>query len=101
MKFYLLSTEDDTLTGMRLAGIEGEKVSTKQEFETAIESVFADKNIGLLLVTASVSKQFSTEIMQLKKEAKILVTEVPDINTVGAPNDSITRYVREAIGIKI
>lgn len=101
MKFYLLSSEDDTLTGMRLAGIEGEKVLTKPEFELAVQKVFSDEQIGLLLVTSSVASLFANEIMQLKKEAKILVTQVPDINSSGEENDSITRYVREAIGIKI
>ena len=46
MKFYLLSDNVDTLTGMRLAGIEGEVLHEKDEFRAAFDKALANSENG-------------------------------------------------------
>lgn len=51
MKMYLISDNVDTLTGMRLAGVEGSVVHERNELKEALDKALADKEIGILLLT--------------------------------------------------
>lgn len=101
MKMFLLSSDEDTLTGMRLAGIDGKLVKTKEDLQSSIKEVCSRDDIGILLVTRTLSLEFPDSVFELKKSSKLLVTEIPDMNNSVTESDSITRYVREAIGIKV
>ena len=101
MKMFLLSSDEDTLTGMRLAGIDGRLVKTDEELKSSAEEVFSRDDIGILLVTRTLSLQFPESVLELKKSSRLLVTEIPDMNNSVAESDSITRYVRDAIGITV
>ena len=53
MKLYLISDNVDTLTGMRLAGIEGVVVHGSRELKEAVEKACADyinPDLGVLLI---------------------------------------------------
>ena len=51
MKMYLISDNIDTLTGMRLAGVEGEVVHGRRETKQSVEKILEDKDLGILLLT--------------------------------------------------
>ena len=51
MKMYLISDNIDTLTGMRLAGVDGVMVHTREELRGAIEEAMHDKTVGIILLT--------------------------------------------------
>ena len=89
MKMYLISDNIDTLTGMRLAGVEGEVVHGRREAKQAVEKILEDKDLGILLLTE-----------KLSFEIPVLV-EVPDRHGSGRQPNFITNYINEAIGIKI
>lgn len=101
MRMYLLSSDEDTLTGMRLAGIDGRVVKSEQEFTDALSEVQASDDIGVLLVAVSLGEKYPEQVVQLKKSGKLLVTQIPDMLHPTASGDSITRYVRAAIGINV
>ena len=50
MKMYLISDNMDTLTGMRLAGIEGTVVQGREELRSALDQVLADKEIAIVVL---------------------------------------------------
>lgn len=101
MKFYLISDNVDTLLGMRLAGIEGEVVATPEEVELALKKTLADENIGIVLITENLCRLCSSLVYDMKlNHPRTLLVEVPDRHG-SHTKDSITRYVREAIGVKI
>lgn len=101
MKFYLISDNVDTLLGMRLAGIEGEVVATPQEVETALKKAIADENIGIVLMTENLCRMCNDLVYEVKlNHPRPLLVEIPDRHG-SRSKDSITRYVREAIGVKI
>ncbi len=101
MRFYLISDNHDTLTGMRLAGIEGTIVQTDEELEAALEAAILDPQIGILLVTEGLAARCPQKINQVKlTHQRPLLTEIPDRHGV-RDKDAILRYVREAIGVKI
>ncbi len=100
MKFYLLTDDVDTLVGMRLAGIEGKLVTSKEDTLSAIEKAKSDE-IGMLLITPNVADMCSSELVELKKQNKPLITTIPDSNPQNNPTDSVSDYIRDAVGIKI
>ena len=48
---YLISDNVDTLTGMRLAGVDGIVVHERGELRSAIEHAMEDKEVGVILLT--------------------------------------------------
>lgn len=102
MKYYLLSDNVDTQTGMALAGIEGRIVHTPEELRLAIENVCADDSVAILLITEKLLPLCPELIYSIKlKQRRPLIVEVPDRHGSGKGADSIARYVRDAIGVKV
>ena len=103
MRFYLISDNIDTQIGMRLAGIEGVVVHQPEEVVSELNRVFTgDSDIGIVLITEKLVKLCPEIIYDYKLNRKRpLIVEIPDRHGNGRAKDSITRYVREAIGLKI
>lgn len=100
MKFYLLTDDADTLVGMRLAGIEGSLVHSKEEALSLIEKAKTD-DIGMVLITPKIAKNCRAELVELKQQNKPLIVEIPDSDPENNPADSVSDYIRDAVGIKI
>lgn len=102
MKMYLISDNADTRTGLRLAGIDGVVVHTREELGAELDKAVSDKDIGILLINEKLSKQFPEIISDLKINRRLpLVVEIPDRHGTGRAPDFITAYLREAIGVKL
>ena len=100
MKRFILSDRADTLAGMRLAGIQGQLVKEGEMLEGTIEkSDFS--SVAILMITKSLAEKNRSFVDSLKQQNQPLVVEVPDRENCGEESDSITRYVREAMGIKL
>ena len=92
---YLISDNIDTLTGMRLAGVDGIVVHEREELRCAIENAMEDKDVGVILLT----EKFGREFPDLRTMP--LLIEIPDRHGTGRKKDFITSYVNEAIGLKL
>ena len=102
MKFFLISDKLETYTGLRLSGIDGVIVHTQKETADAIEAALQDADIGMLLITEQLSSLCKPLIDEIKLNRPLpLVVELPDRHGTARSKDSITRYVRDAIGIKV
>lgn len=79
MKMYLISDNIDTLTGMRLAGVEGEVVHGRRETKQAVEKILEDKDLGILLLTEKLSFEIPELVDDIKLNRKQpLLVEIPD-----------------------
>lgn len=102
MKMFLISDNIDTYTGMRLAGVDGVVVHEKEVLRETLNEVLADKELGILLITEKLSREFPEVINDVKLNRKLpLVVEIPDRHGTGRRPDFITAYVNEAIGLKL
>ncbi len=63
MQMFLISDNIDTLTGMRLAGVEGVVVHTHDELKDALQSTIANKEIGIILLTEKFGREFPRSSM--------------------------------------
>ena len=102
MKMFLISDNVDTLTGMRLAGVEGCIVHERAELRKALEDVLANKENGIILLTEKFGREFPDIIDDVRLNRRLpLLIEIPDRHGTGRKPDFITSYVSEAIGIKL
>ena len=102
MKMYLISDNVDTLTGMRLAGVDGIVAHEKDELRTAIETAMEDKSVGVILLTERLGREFPDLLNEIKLARTMpLLVEIPDRHGTGRKKDFITSYVTEAIGLKL
>lgn len=102
MKFFCISDNTDTQIGMRLSGIEGVVIHKEDELNDMLDKVCADDEIGIVLISSKLMKLSPKRIYDLKLHAKYpLIVEIPDRHGQTNISDSITNYVREAIGVKI
>lgn len=102
MKFFVISDNIDTCMGMRLTGIEGVVVHEPAEVEEELKKAFTDSEIGVVLMTQKLIQLSSETVFNYKLHYKRpLIVEIPDRHATSQISDSISRYIREAIGIKI
>ncbi len=102
MRFYVISDNNDTRLGMRLAGIDGVVVHEPDEVRQALAKAMDMEDVAIILMTEHLVQMCSELVDDLKlHRTRPLIVEIPDRHGNGRAKDSITRYVREAIGIKI
>ncbi|MDR1669279.1 MAG: V-type ATP synthase subunit F [Oscillospiraceae bacterium] len=102
MRYFAVSDNVDTLTGLRMAGIEGVVAHERKEAQAAVSEAIANPEIGILLVTERLAALCSEQLGGLKQRGtRTIVVEIPDRHGTGRSADSITRYIRESIGIKV
>ncbi|MFO7612926.1 MAG: V-type ATP synthase subunit F [Clostridia bacterium] len=102
MKFYLISDNVDTQKGMRLAGIEGVVVHGYRETMEAMRVCLDDGSLGIILITEKLAELIPEKLDEMRRNGHLpLVVVVPDRHGTRRGPDSITRYVRDAIGVKI
>lgn len=102
MRMYLISDNIDTLTGMRLVGIEGSIAHNQETVEKILHQCLADENIGIILVTEKLGKDYpkSLDEVRLKRNFPLLI-EIPDRHGSGKSPNFITDYIEQTIGIHV
>lgn len=102
MRMYAVADDRDTLTGLRLAGIEGSFAKEKNDIQSLIDDVRADTDIAVLIITEGCAAQVPDTVKELKlSSTNPLLVVVPGSRGSSREADSITALIREAIGIKI
>ncbi len=102
MKMFLISDNVDTLTGMRLAGIDGIVVHEAWEVEEQLNKIVQNREVGVLLITEKLGDFVGERLDEIKMNYQTpLIVVIPDRHGSQRGVDSITKYVRDAIGLRI
>ncbi len=102
MKFFLISDNVDTKMGMRFAGIDGVVVHEEEEVRRELKSAMDREDVAVILMTERLVNLCPDLIYDLKLNRKHpLIVEIPDRHGNGRTKDSITKYVQDAIGVKL
>ena len=102
MQFFLISDNVDTQLGMRLAGIDGVVVHEAQEVKEALEKEVEDPQLSIILITDRLLTLVQDYVYDLKLNRKEpLIVEIPDRHGAGRARGAITKYIQDAIGLKI
>ncbi|MGN1479236.1 MAG: V-type ATP synthase subunit F [Acutalibacteraceae bacterium] len=101
MRLYLICDNPDTAVGMRLAGVEGEIVSGKESASKALGNALGDSGIAVILMNRTLCEECSDIIRDFRKaHSTPLIVEIPDRGS-SQSGDSLTKYIRETVGINI
>ncbi len=99
---FLISDNVDTYTGMKLAGVEGVVIHSKEHLREQLQKAIGDKEIGIILITERFGREFPDIIDDVKLNRRLpLIVEIPDRHGTGRKPDFIMDYVNQAIGIKL
>lgn len=99
---YLISDNMDTLTGMRLCGVGGVVVHSREDAAAALENALADDKAGVILITEKLAAEIREKIDEIKLTMKLpLIVEIPGRHGSARPENFITSYVTQAIGVKL
>ena len=102
MKAFLVSDNHDSLVGMRLAGIQGCLVHTADETFAAIDRALKMPDLASLAITERAAEMAPDVVQQLRERGELpLLVEIPDRFGTKRGPDFLTRYVQEAIGVKM
>lgn len=102
MKFFLISDNIDTKIGMRFAGVDGVVVHEADEVTRELTKAINRDDIAVILMTEHLVSLCPELIYDLKlNRKKPLIVEIPDRHGNGRTKDSITKYVQDAIGVKL
>ncbi len=102
MQIFLIADNQDTVTGMRLAGVPGVIANNREDLRNALNDALANPDIGIILLMESFGREFPDIIDDVKLNRRVpLIIEIPDRNGTGRRPDFITAYVGEAIGLKL
>ena len=98
MKIFLISDNNDTLEGLRLAGIEGVVVHEKNETLNALKKAKENPEIGLILITQKAAKPCREYIDANRSDKYTLIEEIPDRHYEDF-EDPLARYIQGTLGI--
>lgn len=98
----MISDNHDTLVGMSLAGIDGVLVHGKAATEDAIRKALDMSDVAILAITEKAADE-APELVQAHREHGDLpiLVEIPDRHGTRRGSDFLTKYVRDAIGVKM
>lgn len=79
MKYFLISDNTDSASGMRLAGVEGVVVAGRDEARRALCAAADDPDIGIILVTEKLCAILGDEIEKIRNsDGECLIVGIPD-----------------------
>lgn len=102
MKAYFISDNIDTFVGLKIAGIKGIVTHTSEDVLKAVEELRSNKEISIIILTEKIADLIPYKVKELKlSKLGPLIVEIPDRHGTMRGEDSIVRYVKESIGLKI
>ena len=100
MRMYLLSDNVDTLMGMRMSGVDGVVLHKEDELRAKLNELLNEDDIAVILITSTLLNLIRETVYDIKLHRRQpLIIEIPDRHGNGRTKDSITKYVKEAIGV--
>ncbi len=102
MRCRLISDNTDTLMGMRLAGVEGVVVHTREDTLAAISEAMHMQDVAVVLITEKLTALCAAEVQDLKMNTpQPLLVIIPDRHGTSNMTAAISRYLAETVGIHI
>ncbi|AMB98874.1 ATP synthase [Aerococcus urinaehominis] len=101
MKQFVIVDNAESLTGMRLAGIEGVLIDDKHDFDQVLDQVLEKTEIGLIHISPSLIASHQERINDIRfNRTSPLLVSLKGPNDHQA-DDSITDTIQQAIGIQL
>ncbi len=100
MRSILLTSNEDIINGLRLAGVRSVKCNNRSELLKNFKLYTKSDDIGIIILTYSSFKEIKEEVLDFKLSGKLpLVVTIPDLDGK-MEDDFILKYIRESVGVK-
>lgn len=101
MKYYVIGDEDAVL-GFGLVGVQGKKVFTPEEAQSAFKTALEDKDVGIIIIEDRIADLIRPIVDRyIFTEQFPLIVEVPGREGKNPARPNIRAMVNDAIGIKL
>ena len=101
MDFYCIADED-TVRGFRLAGVDGQAVTSPREAAEALERAVGRQGLGVLILTDAVAAGIRHEVDAVRAGRGLpLVVEIPGPEGPMPGRKALRRLIQEAVGVRI
>lgn len=101
MRYFCIGDED-TVTGFKLAGVEGMVAKTLAGAREAFKIATSTRDVGIVVVTEKVADLIREEVDKFLYSAEFpLIMEIPDRQGPSLKRKHIVEIVRQAVGIKV
>ena len=101
MDFYCIADED-TVRGFRLAGVDGQAVTSPKEAAEALKRATGRKGLGILILTDVVAAGIRQEVDAVRAGRSLpLVVEIPGPEGPISGRKALRQFIQEAVGIRI
>ena len=102
MRFELISNSRDAFVGMRLAGILGTLVRTEDEAKKALANAVQKDDVAIILINEGLATKMPNIVNEFKNSSgRPRIVVIPDGQSGERSTNSITKYIEEAIGLKM
>ena len=101
MKLFCIADEE-TVRGLRLAGIDGQAVLSAAQAVAALEAAAAQPDCGIIVLTEAVAAALGPQLetMRLERDRPLLVT-IPGPQGPMPGRKSLRQFVQEAVGMRV
>ena len=87
---------------MRIAGIPGILAHGREETLKAAREALEQDDLGILVLTEKAAAEIPDVVRELRESGELpILVEIPDRHGTKRSPDFLTRYVQEAIGVKV
>jgi len=101
MKYYCIG-DQDTVTGFKLAGVEGMVAKTLAGAKEAFKVATSTPDVGIILITEKAADLIRHNVDKFLYTAEFpLIMEIPDRQGPGPRHKRIVDIVRQAVGIRV
>lgn len=88
--------------GMRMSGVEGVVLHHEDEVRAKLDQLLHEDDIAVIMMTATLMNPIRETVYDIKlHRTKPLLIEIPDRHGNGQTKDSISKYVKDAIGVEM
>ena len=102
MKQYVLTENLDTLTGMRLAGVDGTLITEDVDFSDIFAKVIEQSEIGLVLISPKLIEKNQDLINEVRfNRSTPLITSALGPDEWQKQDDTLSATIQQAIGIQL
>jgi V/A-type H+/Na+-transporting ATPase subunit F len=101
VRFFCVGDEE-TVRGFRLAGVDGQVVSSAEQAEQVLTALQADATCGIIILTQTIGQSLPEAVRRFRFAPRPpLLVEVPGPEGPQAGHRSLQQLMQEAVGIRI
>lgn len=102
MKAFIICDNEQLLTGLRLAGIEGRCYSDREEAIKTLCNISERNEYALLLINKHLAESIRDEINTFRHLHSVpLLLEIPDEQSDISEENPVSTYIKNTIGVVI